>query len=215
MHLIDRGSVPVPSCLVDPPERYYNLKGLDKEEIRSALFTIQGDRCAYCERRTGNGPNDGHIEHFRDQAGHEHLECDWTNMLWSCIDENTCGKYKDKCRHASGPQKKFNSDHVINPAIDDPEKYFVFVYDGTISLVEDLDTYDKLRAEETLRIFQLRSVLLKKSREDAVSPIKRIVEMLLENNRDLLTAYIENELSKLTTTPFSTPIKNFLKSVTI
>ena len=215
MHFIDRSSAPVPPCLVVPPARYKDLRGPDKEEIRTTLLTIQGDRCAYCERRTGDGYKDGHIEHFRNQANHEHLECSWTNMYWSCNDESTCGKYKDKCSHTSGPQKLFNPDHIINPGVEDPEKFFFFVYDGTISLVDTLNEAEKLRAEETLRIFQLRSVLLKKSREDAVSPIKRIVEMLLEKNPELLPSYIENELSKLTTTSFPTPIKNFLKSVTI
>jgi uncharacterized protein (TIGR02646 family) len=215
MHIIDRSAVSVPTCLDSPPARFRDLRGEDKEEIRRALFTIQGERCAYCERRTGDGRKDGHIEHFRNQANHKNLECAWTNMFWSCNDESTCGKYKDKCSHTSGPQKLFDPDHIINPSEEDPEKYFLFVYDGTIHLVENLSETEQLRAEESLRIFQLRSALLKKSREDAVSPVKRIVEMLLENSPQVLSSYIESELSNLATTPFSTSIKTYLQSVSI
>ena len=122
-------------------------------------------------RRTGDGHKDGHIEHFLNQANHEHLECAWTNMFWSCNDERTCGKYKDKCSHPSGSQTLFDPDHIVDPGVEDPEKFFSLFVMGQ-SPVDDLDETDKLRAEETLRIFQLHNALLKKSREDAVNPLR-------------------------------------------
>ena len=67
MHKLDRNCVSVPACLAAPvATRYDQLHGAEKNTIRSALFTIQGERCAYCERRTGTGKDEGHIEHFRD-----------------------------------------------------------------------------------------------------------------------------------------------------
>jgi uncharacterized protein (TIGR02646 family) len=213
MQFIDRSAVPIPDCLVKPPERYNDLNGLNKEEIRTTLLKIQGGRCAYCERRTGDGRKDGHIEHFRNQAVHVNLECEWTNMFWSCNDENTCGKYKDKCVNQSGPQKVFDRDHIIDPGVENPEDLLLFAYDGMVHLVDELNELNQQRAEETLRIFQLRSPLLRKSREDAVNPYKSIIELLLKNNPELISPYIQSELGKLATTPFYTPIKTFLKSV--
>jgi len=214
MHKIDRETVAIPACLIEPPERYRDLRKADLEAIRSALLTMQGQRCAYCERRTGDERNDGHIEHFRNQAKHGELECDWTNLFWSCMDEKTCGKYKDKCTKESGPQKKFNREDIINPAQEDPEDFFLFVYDGTVRIADGLSETNKHRAEETLRVFQLdRSPFLRKSREDAVEPYINMIKTIFAISPDHVLPYVQSELGKLDTKPFSTPIKNFLKSV--
>jgi uncharacterized protein (TIGR02646 family) len=216
MHKIDRQAVATPTCLIEPPERYRDLRGPDLESIRSALFIVQGQRCAYCERRTGDERNDGHIEHFRNQANHGELECDWANLFWSCSDEKTCGKYKDKCTKESGPQKKFDREDVIDPANEDPEDFLLFVSDGTVRLVEDLSEANQRRAKETLRVFQLdRSPLLRKSREDAVEPYINAIKTIFAISPDHVLTYVQSELDNLATKPFSTPIKTFLKSVTI
>ena len=99
MHQLDRATVPKPTCLVDPPEekRYADLRGRDKDEIRESLWALQTDRCAYCERRTARHKDEGHIEHFRKQCDFSHLDLDWDNMFWSCMDTNSCGKHKDDC----------------------------------------------------------------------------------------------------------------------
>src|SRR5437870_1903328 len=99
MHALNRDTVPIPACLAAPPagRSYADLHGHEKEEIRAHLLDIQKHRCAYCERRTGHERDDGHIEHFRKQVGHIHLVLAWTTMFWSCNDEKTCGKHKDKC----------------------------------------------------------------------------------------------------------------------
>ena len=71
MHALNRNTVPIPACLAVPPaERgYANLHGAEKQEIRARLLDLQKHRCAYCERRTGQERDDGHIEHFRSQGG--------------------------------------------------------------------------------------------------------------------------------------------------
>src|SRR5262245_17191421 len=117
MRTIDRSAIEMPRCLdhADPGRSYADLSGQDKGEIRTALLAAQKHRCAYCERRTGDERDDGHIEHFRRQADHPNLDMTWTNMVWSCNDEKTCGKNKDKCVRAGGIKAAFNPDDLINP----------------------------------------------------------------------------------------------------
>ena len=125
MHTLDRNSVPIPACLAAPPagQNYGNLHGAEKEEIRVRLLDLQKHRCAYCERRTGDERDDGHIEHFRHQAGHPHLSLAWANMFWSCNDEKTCGKHKDKCDRPAGPRAIFAPNDLIDPCQDDPNNF--------------------------------------------------------------------------------------------
>ncbi|WP_437322866.1 retron system putative HNH endonuclease [Sorangium sp. So ce381] len=216
MHRLDRNAVPVPSCLSEasPDRRYGSLAGSEKAEIRAALQRIQGHRCAYCERRTGDTQNDGHIEHFRNQAGHRTLDLDWNNLFWSCNDEKTCGKHKDKCDRPSGTQRCFSPDELINPCVDDPEKFILFIIDGTARPCEGLSSAEQQRAEETLRVFQLAaSPYLRKLREDAVRPYIGILDALRSAGPELFTTYVRSELSRLDSVPFATAIKNFLEGM--
>ncbi len=215
MHKLDRDSVSIPDCLRESGRRYCDLCGSEKQIVRSALLEMQGQRCAYCERRTGNAVNDGHIEHFRNQADHSQLQCEWTNLFWSCNDENTCGRHKDKCRKQAGPYKCFSPDDIIDPAREDPEVFLLFVSDGTVRARDEMCDRDRYRAEETLRVFQIgESPLLRKSREDAVKPYIRGIDMLVSNSPSLVPLYIQSVMGDLATTPFSTAIKSFLRSVT-
>lgn len=217
MHLLDRNSIPIPDCLspVDPPRRYRDLRGDDKSSIRRALLAIQRNRCAYCERRTGEGCDDGHIEHFRKQAEHTQLETDWSNLFWSCLDERTCGKHKDKCDRVNGMERyrSFNPDHIIDPCQDDPDRFMNFISDGTICPRGDLSEAEQIRYNETVRVFQLAdSAYLRKSREDAVSPYLGALDALRRAGPEIFRSYIIGELALLESTAFATPIRHFLTS---
>ena len=217
MHRLNRASVARPSGLTPttPSRRYSNLRGHEKDEIRTALLTIQGQRCAYCERRTGVENDEGHIEHFRQQAGHEHLETDWENLFWSCNDEKTCGKHKDKCDmpHSPGPQRAFNHADIIKACTDDPERFMLFISDGTITPRDGLSLSDLRRYTETIRVFQLAdSAFLSKSREDAVKPCIGALDAMRAAGPDLFRQYIASELGRLDATPFATAIRHFLIS---
>src|SRR6266851_7484367 len=153
MHRLDRGTVPVPACLVARPagSRYDTLRGKEKKEIRTRLLELQCHRCAYCERRTGDERDDGHIEHFRNQAGHADLELEWANMLWSCNDEKTCGKHKDKCDRHSGSLACFEPNDIIDPSNEEPDDFLLFVVDGTVRPLDGLNANNERRVLETLR----------------------------------------------------------------
>lgn len=217
MHKLNRQSVPAPACIVpyDPARRYANLNAFGKAEIRTALLTMQKERCAYCERRTGQAQNDGHIEHFQNQAGHQHLDTDWNNLFWSCLDEKSCGKHKDQCKvvGSTGKSRPFNVADIIEPCTDDPEHFMMFISDGTIAPRENLTEDELRRYYETLRVFQLAdSPFLRKSREDAVKPYISSLAALCAAGPEYLFKYIVSELNRLDSAPFATAIRHFLES---
>jgi uncharacterized protein (TIGR02646 family) len=217
MHKLDRNSVSAPTCIVphNPARRYQPLHGAQKEEIRTALLNMQRERCAYCERRTGTLNDEGHIEHFQNQAGHEELETDWNNLFWSCLDERTCGKHKDKCDmpQSPGPQRVFELADIIKPCTDDPDHFMMFISNGTIAPRENLSVDELRRYSETLRVFQLAdSPFLRKSREDAVKPYIGSLVALCAAGPEFLLQYIASELDRLDSVPFATAIRHFLQS---
>ncbi|SDR63350.1 TIGR02646 family protein [Rhizobiales bacterium GAS113] len=216
MHALDRNTVPTPPCLAAPlaGRGYNHLRGGEKEEIRASLLDLQKHRCAYCERRTGEERDDGHIEHFRSQGGHHHLSLAWTNLFWSCNDEKTCGKHKDKCDRASGPRAAFDPNDLIDPCQDNPNNFLLFVYDGTVRPLEGLDAVDQRRAQETLRVFQLAdSAYLRKSREDAVKPYVGAIDSLLSAGVELVVRYVQSEIVKIDSAPFATAIRQYLEGI--
>lgn len=216
MHRLNRNVVVIPVCLspTDPPRRFSSLRGLEKGRIRDALLTVQQQRCAYCERRTGVALDDGHLEHFCNQAGHEHLETAWSNLFWSCNDEKTCGKHKDKCnRPAPSPRRSFVPADIIKPCTDDPEHFMMFVSDGTITARAGLNAHEQHRYNETLRVFQLADApFLRQSRQDAVKPFVDALDALRSAGPELFRNYIAAELARLDSTPFATAIRHFLES---
>lgn len=223
MHKLDRSTIPAPACLEVARKEgrtYAQLKTQEKNEIRARLLELQHYRCAYCERRTGDDPkHGGHIEHFRQQSsnhlnGAPELSTSWDNLFWSCLDLQTCGKHKDLCNKHSGHLERYDADHLIDPAHDDPEDYLLFVSDGTVQPRPGLDAAAQKKAETTIRVFQLQdSAYLEKSREDAVQPFVTATKMMMGFGVEPLAKYVATVLSETRSKPFSTAIKHFLKSV--
>lgn len=214
MHRLDKGTVATPACFQLPNEgrRYSGLRGHEKEEIRLRLLELQGNRCAYCERRTGDAHNDGHIEHFRNQAEYGHLDLEWANLFWSCNDEKTCGKHKDKCNKQSGVLAKFHPDDVVDPSSEDPESFFLFVTDGTVRPIDGLDDRNLHRALETLRVFQLtESPYLRKAREDAIRPYLKAIDSIAEFGPEIVVKYVQYNFDDAAAAPFGTAISQYLR----
>jgi uncharacterized protein (TIGR02646 family) len=214
MHRLDKSTVPTPACcqLATDGRRYTTLHGHEKAEIRTRLLELQKHRCAYCERRTAQGHDDGHIEHFRNQAGHDHLSLEWANLYWSCNDEKTCGKHKDKCTKWAGALARFDPDDLIDPGIEDPEGFLLFVTDGTVRPVEGLDGRDLERAIQTLRVFQLNdSAYLRTSREDALKPYISTINSLASAGQEIVVGYVKYVFDEGASAPFGTAIRQYLR----
>jgi uncharacterized protein (TIGR02646 family) len=213
---LDRTSIPVPTCLAEQVDgrSYSRLSGAERAAIRNALLNLQGNRCAYCERRTGDAHDEGHIEHFRKQAEYHDLTTAWENMYWSCKDEKTCGKHKDNCTKDNGRLARFNEEDLIDPGIDEPDHFLLFVDDGTVVPRPGIDADSQRRAAETLRVFRLAdSAYLKQQREDALRPYKSAVRYLLSRGNDLLAEYVESERENIQQAPFATAIRHYFEGI--
>jgi uncharacterized protein (TIGR02646 family) len=150
MRRLDRFTCPAPACLTAYQHDAHSWSDVlpdHRAEIRTHLETMQGRRCAYCE-----GDIDvlgQQIEHFRRQNAHPALTFDWTNLYWSCNQIDSCGHFKDQGAGA------YNVADLIDPCSDDPDSFFVFRSNGTISSRQGLSANDAHRARETVRVFSL------------------------------------------------------------
>lgn len=205
MHKLDRGTAP--TCLSHYSHVHDNwsiVPDTDKRLIWVYLDTMQGNRCAYCEADLSNGNK--HIEHFVQRSRNQTLTFDWSNLFGSCNREDSCGKHKDNCG-------VYNRADLIKPDIEDPEDFFIFIQDGTISIRDDLSPNNKIRASETLRIFNLDDTNgpLRRMRQQAaagyVQTAEEIYALAAEWPEEEWLPILEEELNDTANLPFATVIK--------
>lgn len=209
MRELDRASVAHPACLAKYQHGTHNwddLSAADKEEIRKRLEEMQRRCCAYCE-----GSLDvlgQHIEHFRRRhQGHfPELTFVWINLYWSCDQQDSCGCYKD---HGAGA---YDVNDLIDPCVDDPDVFFRFRSDGTISIRHGLQAHDRHRAEETLRVFNLNPQFgrLRNMRKAVLSGYVSMVDDAVGFTTNDLQELFKNELVESASLPFSTAIRHVL-----
>jgi uncharacterized protein (TIGR02646 family) len=211
MHKLDRTPAPAPPCLsrFKPGLNAWSaLTPLDREQIRACLEQMQGRRCAYCEGdldRLGQ-----HIEHFRSKgnAVFRDLTFAWDNLLWSCDQQDSCGHFKD---NGAGP---YDVNDLLDPCCDDPDVYFRFRSDGTISVRHGLTVDQHRRATETLRVLGLHPQYgrLRNERKGAVSPFINLAEEAaasgLQPNE--ISECLKDELEKAANEPFYTAVRHVL-----
>lgn len=210
MHYLDRTSIPAPASLNNYQHGRHTWNDLsrdDRQEICAALEAMQGQRCAYCECDLNK--HDRHIEHFRQRGRYPQGTFDWNNLFWSCKREDSCGKHKDSCGIYQHPD-------LIKPDVDDPEQFFIFVADGSITVRDDLTNHDRNRAEETLRIFNLDAQWgpLRNIRRTAVIGYIKTAEAIQELAQsyppEAWMSFLEEELEQIQELPFCTAIKHVL-----
>jgi uncharacterized protein (TIGR02646 family) len=214
MHRLDRASVPSPVCLRGyryGQHTWNDVSISDKQQIREQLKQLQGCRCAYCEGPIDPlDPQDSHIEHFRRKTGpFQYLTFEWDNLYWSCNEKTSCGHYKD---NGAG---SYNPDDLINPCVDDPDRFFRFFSDGTIRVRCGLSNHEIHRARETLRVFNLdeSSGRLRWMRRRAVAGYVSIVENCSAFSPDELSELLEAELAEAALGPFCTAIRHVLTEI--
>lgn len=153
MHKLQRGTAP--ACLSTYQHGRDNWKAVsaeDKREIWERLDEMQQRRCAYCEDALRNDKR--HIEHFRQKARDPKVTFLWSNLFGSCNRIDNCGKFKDEL-------PPYDPADLIKPDEEDPERFFLFVSDGSVAVREGLNAADKKRALETIRIFNLNGACVK------------------------------------------------------
>ncbi len=210
MRKLDRTAAPVPACLSGyqhGANTWDDVAGEDKREIRQCLEQMQGRRCAYCE-----GALDvlgQHIEHFRRKGHHPQLTFCWSNLYWSCDQHDSCGHYKD---HGSGD---YEPTDLLEPSVDNPDRYFRFRSDGTIQLRPGLTQQDEHRARETLRVFNLHpeSGRLRNMRKGAAATylglLNELVALTVAERRD----YVRLEIEASADEPFCTLIRHLFEDL--
>ncbi len=209
MHKLNRGNAPI--CL----KNYQHGKhkwGSDKHgnpiptieeraEIWTALETMQGTRCAYCE--TIISEENRHIEHFQQRNRYPQGTFEWKNLFGSCNQKGCCGDYKDKCG-------EYDPADLIKPDVDNPEDFFLFTSDGSIQIRTELNTTDRKRAEETIRVFNLNQNRLINTRNNLYKRYRSMRNYFLKNRKNWAD-YVNAELSQ-PSQPFVTTIKHALLS---
>ncbi len=211
MRKLDRTNCPTPACLGGyhhGTHSWSDVRPEHKAEIRLHLQRMQGRRCAYCE-----GDIDAlgqHIEHFRRKGdpANRCLIFDWDNLFCSCEQTDSCGHFKD---HGAG---SYNVADLINPCSDEPDHFFIFRSDGTISVRRGLSVEDERRARETLRVFSLDAEWgrLRKMRKMAVMGyVKEADEAFNEGwSQGEIRGYFADELAIARSLPFGTAIRHVL-----
>lgn len=136
----------------------------ERDDIRTALFSMQGYFCAYCERTVTS--EHGHIEHYRKRSMFPKFTFEWDNLFYSCLNHDSCGKHKDQ----EIPGSSINYTILLDPCIDNPEDFLFFNSNGDISPRENLSSADRARAEETIRVFGLQNI--RKERATTFKPFE-------------------------------------------
>ncbi len=212
MHKLKRPEPP--TCLANYRHGQNNWNDLnhnDKYAIWQQLDAMQHQRCAYCEAALKNkeGIRKAHIEHLRQRDRYPQGIFQWDNLFGSCNRQNSCGKHKDKL-------PRYNHNDIIKMDVEDPERFFLFISDGTIVIRSELSEQDKYRAQETLHIFNLNSVNgpLRRIREAAIKgylqTAEEFLEMAKEFDENEWYPLLQEELNKTKNLPFSTAIKHTL-----
>jgi len=207
MRKLDRTVVAPPPCLAQyshPAQCWDDVAPAHKTQIRVTLEQMQGRRCAYCE---GDVDVLGqHIEHFRRKHQWPQLMFAWPNLYWSCDQSDSCGHYKD---HGAGD---YNVADLIEPCLDDPDRFFRFRSDGTITIRMDLSAADGRRADETLRVFNLNPQWgrLRNMRRAAVSGYLYMVDPAVGFSEDEWREFFADELRDAATRPFCTAVRHVL-----
>lgn len=208
MRKLNRNQAPV--CLSRYKHGTHNwadLTSQDRAEIWTALKEMQGDNCAYCE--AGIDEKDRHIEHFRQKGRDARVTFQWDNLFGSCNRYESCGRHKDRCG-------VYDPAVLIKPDTDEPDDYWVFVTDGTIRARSGLDAQQLVRAEESLRIFNIdaeRGKLRSKRREAVrgyLETAEVLAELFEEAGPQAWQQLVDEELSATQGQPFATAIRHVL-----
>ena len=205
MRKLHRGAAP--TCLAVFRHGQHNWRDITpalKAAIWTELDAMQMQRCAYCEADIGNGKK--HIEHFRQKGRDPTGTFLWSNLFGSCNREDCCGKHKDRCA-------VYPPGDLVKADVDNPELYFVFAPNGSVSPRNGLSPTDRHRATETIRIFNLNGVL-RQIRSREVAPYLQTAETFAEIAAEFPETdwmpLLQQELSDTAHLPFATAIKHVL-----
>lgn len=162
------------------------IKNYKHEDIKSVLFSMSSEKCAFCEGKPGENGNI-EVEHFIPKSIYPEFTFEWNNLLPSCR----------KCNESKGTLDTI-LEPIINPCEEDPES--IFEYDYLIMRpIPSLD--DFTIAQRTIDEIGLNSPRLLKARADLLYNLSSYLHtaeaFLRELEGDLTPAVRRNRIRSL------------------
>jgi len=127
-----------------------------RELIKDDLLIKQRSQCAYCESKITKKKST--IEHINPRSKSPKLECEYSNIVLSCKNEDSCDKFKGSSSW---------NDNYIHPVLNNPEEFFYFSSNGEI-LSEHKNAID------TIDYLNLNSDKLKRIRKGIVFNLQEL-----------------------------------------
>lgn len=141
----------------NPGKRYKDLSEVERQAIRRECVREQYGLCAFCCTRITASGRDAHNAHVQSQTDSPQRSLDWTNIVASCNNGETCGSSQG---HATPP---------LSPLMPECETELCFHLSGKV-------TGETPRARESIELFQLDCDQLRNKRKKAISDFLYINE---------------------------------------
>lgn len=157
----------------------YNKDDIRNKIKENILVLEQNEYCPYCEKRIYTN-NDGHIEHIKPRDMYPKDFQDYNNLLVSCNEINSCGKYK----------KNNYNENFINPVIDNPEEFLDYnmASGEVIPKSNDINSKEYARAKYTIDILNLNSYELKNARANLID----LLSVYTGENKQYLQFFLDD-----------------------
>lgn len=167
--IVKREPLPILSDYVrkHKPTRWENVPFEIRANVREYILNSeQSGFSAYTERKLDGADESLHVDHFLKQQLCIKERFEWTNLF---VDEHAGSEqygadYKDNSKHS--PVKSLEDNQkLINPSLEDPHDYFEYVANGDIVPKSGLNQFQKVRAEFTIKAFNLNGSLTNQRRD--------------------------------------------------
>lgn len=158
------------------------------------LHDVFNGKCGYCEIRI-ESPEKGTIDRYRPNNGvrdkneyHQDLywwlTFEWDNLIYCCKD---CNQYKANYFPITGKRSLSSNDDLklekpllVNPCTDNPNKHFVFDYNGNMGWFTEM-------GEQTINLLRLNRSNLLDKRINTRIKITNIVQNLLDYGKSKIS----------------------------
>lgn len=147
-----------------------NFRSISQDTRLHVLCEEQNSLCGYTELPISD-PYECHIDHYKKKGIPEFksLTFDWDNLIVASMDDDFGARYKDLTYSIKA--QEYNQ--IINPVLTDAQNYFYYPdYDlGNILPRPELNDAEKVIAEKTIEVFNLRHPSLKRKRSQVLQMI--------------------------------------------
>lgn len=181
-HLRDPDNIPKPRRPFATRSHYTH------DQVRSALTTMFGPKCAYCESHV-TAVSWQNVEHFRPSSRYPALAYDWDNLLLACSRCN--GEPHKSDRFPIGPSGNTPKENrtrpcartglgenalLLNPCIDDPDQHITFRNGRVVSLSD--------RGKRSVKVYGLNRSELLRARKSYLTVVRLVAEEYLIGLRE-------------------------------